>query len=91
VLARFGHLESIPEDPAELGMPPGRAVRLAESLQAHREEACLYRRLATLRVDVPLQEGIGDREWRGVRADFVDACRELGDEALAPRVTRREV
>jgi len=68
-------------------MPPGRAVRLVESLQAHREEAFLYRRLATLRVDVPLQEGIGDLECRGVRADFDEVCRELGDEALAQRVT----
>jgi len=89
VLARFGHLESIPEDPGRLGLPPGRASRLVESLRAHREEVFLYRRLARLRDDVPLQEGLGDLEWRGARAGFEEVCRELGDEAFAQRVTRR--
>ena len=49
VLARFDHLEAIPQDPHDLGLPPGRAARLVESLAAHRDEAFLYRRLATLR------------------------------------------
>jgi 5'-3' exonuclease len=59
VLARYEHLESIPDDPQNWGLSPGRAARLAESLAGHREEALLYRQLATLRHDVPLQE-----HWR---------------------------
>jgi 5'-3' exonuclease len=89
VLARFGSLESIPEDPAELGLPPARAARLLESLDAHREAALLYRRLATLRDDVPLAETLADLEWRGVAADLDEVCRELGDEGLAARVAQR--
>ena len=54
-----------PEEPRELGLSPGRAARLLESLAAHREEALLYRRLATLRDDVPLREDLADLEWRG--------------------------
>ena len=88
VLSRFDHLESIPEDPSQLGLPLGRASRLVESLAAHREEAFLYRRLATLRDDVPLEEGIADLEWRGATADLEELCRELGDEELAKRVTK---
>ena len=55
VLARFAHLESIPADPQEWGLSSGRAARLAESLAQHRAEALLYRQLALLRQDVPLQ------------------------------------
>ena len=88
VLSRFDHLESIPEDPSQLGLPLGRASRLVESLAAHREEAFLYRRLATLRDDVPLEEGLADLEWRGARAELEEVCRELGDEGLAKRVTK---
>ena len=88
VLSRFDHLESIPEDPSQLGLPLARASRLVESLAAHREEAFLYRRLATLRDDVPLEEGIADLEWRGATADLEELCRELGDEELAKRVTK---
>ena len=65
VLSRCDHLEAIPEDPRQLGLPLGRASRLTESLAAHREEAYLYRRLATLRDDAPLDEGPADLEWRG--------------------------
>ena len=89
VLSRFDHLESIPGDPSQLGLPLGRATRLVESLGAHRQESLLYRRLATLRDDVPLEEGVADLEWRGAKADLEELCRELGDEGLAKRVTER--
>ena len=89
VLSRYAHLEAIPEDPRELGLPLGRASRLAESLAAHREEAFLYRRLATLRDDAPLEEGLADLEWRGAGEGLQELCRELGDEALAKRVAER--
>jgi 5'-3' exonuclease len=87
VLAHVDHLESIPEDPRRLGLPLGRASRLVESLADHREEAFLYRRLATLRDDVPLEEGLADLQWRGARAELNEVCRELGDEGLAKRIT----
>jgi len=87
VLARCAHLESIPEDPRRLGLPLGRATRLVESLAAHREDALLYRRLATLRDDVPLEEGLADLEWRGAAAAVKDVCQELGDEGLLKRIT----
>jgi 5'-3' exonuclease len=89
VLSRYAHLEAIPEDPRELGLPLGRASRLVKSLAAHREEAFLYRRLATLRDDAPLEEGLADLEWRGAGEGLQELCRELGDEALAKRVAER--
>ena len=89
VLSRFDRLEAIPEDPGKLGLPLGRATRLVESLAARREEAFLYRRLATLREDVPLAEDVADLEWRGPTAEFGEVCRELGDEGLAQRAARR--
>jgi len=89
VLQRVDHLESIPADPGLLGFPLKRAVRLAESLAAHREEALLYRRLATLRRDVPLGEKLGDLEWRGAAPELEEICRGLGDERLAARVAAR--
>jgi len=87
VLARFGHLGAIPDDPAELGLPAARAARLVESLRAGRADADLFLRLATLRLDVPLEEDVADLEWRGVRPGFAGLCAALGDEGLARRVT----
>lgn len=89
VLARFGHLESIPEDPLEWqlsSVSPGRAVSLSESLTANRQEALLYRRLATLREDVPLEEKLSDLRWQGAHPRLKKFCLELGEERIPERV-----
>jgi 5'-3' exonuclease len=88
VLARYEHLESIPEDPQSWGLSPGRAARLAESLAGHREEARLYRQLATLRQDVPLKESLPDLEWRGAYERLKEICQEMGDEQFPKRISR---
>jgi 5'-3' exonuclease len=88
VLSRYEHLESIPDDPARWGLGSAQALRLAESLRVHQEEVLLYRRLATLRHDVPLQETIADLEWRGAHHRLKELCGELGAEKLPERVPR---
>jgi len=88
ILFRFGHLEGIPQDPQEWGLTPGRSLRLAESLGSHREEAILYRRLATLRSDVPLEETLGDLAWQGAHGRLKEICREWGAEGLPARISR---
>jgi 5'-3' exonuclease len=91
VLASYKHIESIPEDPAAWKpgtLSPGRAVRLAESLAARREEALLYRRLARLREDVPLKEKVADLEWLGAEPGLKEVCQELGEQSLPARIQR---
>jgi 5'-3' exonuclease len=88
VLARYEHLEAIPDDPQSWGLSPGRAARLAESLAGHREEALLYRQLATLRQDVPLQEKLSDLEWLGAYERLKDICQDMGDEQFPKRIPR---
>ena len=65
VLARFGRLEMIPEDPADWDVTVRSADKLATTLREHREEVMLYRTLTTLRRDVPLEETPDDLEWTG--------------------------
>jgi len=89
VLSRYAHLESIPEDPAQWdpgAVSPGRARRLTDNLRSRRDEAFLYRKLATLREDVPLQEKLGDLEWKGATRRLKEFCRELGEESLPTRI-----
>ncbi|HJS19627.1 MAG TPA: 5'-3' exonuclease H3TH domain-containing protein [Anaerolineales bacterium] len=91
VLARFGHIESIPADPLKWqlsSISPGRAASLAESLAAHREEALLYRQLGTLREDVPLQEKLADLKWQGAYERLREFCQTLGEEKIPLRVPR---
>ena len=88
VLSRFLHLESIPNDTARWGLPAARAARLAESLTNNRQDLYLFRRLATLRRDVPATEELADLEWRGADERLRDLCRQLGEEDLLARVPR---
>ncbi|HUH98801.1 MAG TPA: 5'-3' exonuclease H3TH domain-containing protein [Anaerolineales bacterium] len=91
VLARFEHLESIPTDAGEWrlkSITPGRAESLAESLMRHREAALLYRRLATLRQDVPIKEKLSDLKWRGASKELKEICHSLGDERIPQRIAR---
>ncbi len=88
VLARFGHLEDIPDDPAALGLPAARAAKLVESLHARRDEANLYRVLATLRRDAPVTQTLDDLEWKGGTTDLRPLCREIGNERFIDRVPR---
>ena len=89
VLARYHHLEEIPASSENWEVTVRGARTLAENLEASREEARLYRTLATLRLDVPLTESLHDLEWRGAdRASLTALCDELDDEALLSRVPR---
>src|SRR5258706_13195493 len=68
VLAPYEHIEQIPDDAGQWHVPaisPGRAASLATSLAQGREAALLYRKLATLRYDVPLKERLSDLHWQG--------------------------
>lgn len=91
VLARYKHLERIPKDPEKWQLntiSPGRAASLAESLEQHNEDALLYRELATLREDVPLQEKLSDLKWQGAREQLKGICQKLGEEQLPKRISR---
>ena len=91
VLQRFNHIHSIPDDPAKwrLGsVGPGRSASLAASLASHRADAVLFRKLATLRQDVPLKESLADLEWRGARKRLKQLCSEFGVEKIPTRVPR---
>jgi 5'-3' exonuclease len=86
ILEKFAHIEEIPEDTELWGIAAGRAKRLATNLAEGREEAFLFRRLTTLRTDVPLKEDLRDLQWRGARQEFRELCARLGANDLAGRI-----
>lgn len=89
LLAKFVHVEAIPDDPAAWPKGVRGADRLAETLRASRKEVALYKKLATLRTDVPLKESLDDLRWRGAPMDRLDAFAKRYDaSALVPRVQK---
>jgi 5'-3' exonuclease len=89
VLARWGTIERIPADPALWDVKVTGAPRLAATLAAEREDALLYKKLATLVTDVPLKESLDDLAFRGVpRASFDTLCTQLDSRTLRTRAIR---
>jgi 5'-3' exonuclease len=83
VIGAYEHIENVPEHAHQWTVKPRGALTLATTLAAHREEALLYRKLATLIDTVPLIETLEELRFRGVpRAKFETWCDQLGSTAL---------
>jgi 5'-3' exonuclease len=83
VLAKFGHLESIPDDWQTWSVNAASPARLAKTLAAERERALLFRTLATLRTDIPLLDSIDDLRWQGPTPAFGPLAAQL--DSTSPR------
>ena len=84
VLGRYLHIEDIPDSASLWDVRVRGADRLAANLATRRSEAALYKRLATLRLDVPLAEDVDALEWHGAHEGlFRRLCADLGFGALA--------
>jgi 5'-3' exonuclease len=91
VLARYGTIEAIPAQAREWQVQVRGAMRLATNLAERRDDALLYKRLATLVRDVPLPESLEDLRWRGAPRPAWDAwCEEVGAEELRARPRLRD-
>lgn len=83
VLARYLHLEDIPSDPTQWDVTVRGAATMSANLEGRRNDAALYKELATLRLDVPISEGVDDLEWQGVpRHTFEKLCAQLGFKSM---------
>ena len=84
VLAKFGHIESIPVSAQEWHVNVLNSASLAATLARERKLALLFRTLATLRTNIPLFDNVDRLLWTGPRADF-DAVGELLDKAVTEK------
>ena len=83
VLSRYGHLEDIPAG-APWDVPVRGAAALQAVLSREYENALLYRQLATLRRDAPINAAVEAVRWRGAnRPEYEALCRDLGLGRLA--------
>jgi 5'-3' exonuclease len=71
LINRFGRIEDFP---------------LETLTEDNRENALLFKTLATLRIDAPLFADVDELRWRGATASFPSVCKKIGDARLATRV-----
>ncbi|MGA0272378.1 MAG: 5'-3' exonuclease [Ilumatobacteraceae bacterium] len=88
VLSRYGNLEAIPDEASLWDVEGLRgAAKLAATLSEHRDDALLYRTLATVALDVPVGV-VDDWKWLGPTERFAATCERLGAGALVARAQR---
>ena len=92
VLARYGSINDIPDAAAEWDPALRKAVRgsdrLAQTLAAGRDQATLFRLLATLRCDLPLFDDVEETRWLGPTEQMVEIAELLRDASLCERAIR---
>ena len=91
VLGRFGHLEAIPQDWHEWQVKVTAPATLATTLARERENALLFRRLATLRSDLPLFDSIDRLQWMGATAAFPALAQRLDANVRGARLMSSDV
>lgn len=89
VLARFGHIESIPADWGEWRVNVTNASGLARTLSTDRDRALLFRTLAILRTDIALFDNVDELRWRGPTPAFDALGARLDAAITAPRRSSR--
>lgn len=89
LLSHYGKLEAIPDDASQWAVRPRGAEGLAATLAAGREQAMLYRHLATLVTDCQIDASLDAVVHRGVPQDaFTQWCDAFGVTTMRDRVTQ---
>ncbi len=87
VLAKFGSIDAIPDTSRDWGLPGLRgAEKLAVTLRDQRELALLFRRIATVELDVAVGT-VDEWRWRGPTPAFEAWAERLGAPDLWRRAT----
>lgn len=87
VLARFGTIEQIPDRSGEWDLPGLRgAEKLAVTLRENRALAMLFKRIATVELDVEVGR-VDDWRWTGPTPAFEEWAQRLGAPELWTRAT----
>ncbi len=86
LIRAFGSLEAIPVDASRWPREVRGAARLSATLEEQRDQALLFKKLATLRTDAPATESLDELRWRGPRPELRSFCKALGFEDLVDRV-----
>jgi len=79
VLAKFGHIESIPVSCRDWHLNVASAATLADTLERDCKKALLFRTLATLKTDIPLFKKVDELRWTGPTPAFDEIGRLLDD------------
>jgi 5'-3' exonuclease len=87
VLGTYDSIEKIPDSVGQWSVKPRGAEKLSAVLARERSAAMLYKKLATLRTDVPLKETLDQLKYVGTpKETFEKWAQKIGSESVVTRV-----
>ena len=85
VLAKYGHLESIPADWREWRVNANSPAALAQTLARSKDLVRRFRTLATLRTDIAVFQSVDELKWQGPTPDFASVAARLDQAVVATK------
>lgn len=89
ILARYGHLEDIPQDPADWDVTVRGAAKLGATLREQFDDALLFRLIATIQTDdVPTVTDVDELRWTGPKPELAAIAERLDADNLVERAEK---
>jgi len=77
ILSQYRHLEDIPKESSLWQTSIRNSTKLAQTLFSNWDDAILFRKLATLRIDVAVFESLDELKWNRATTHFASFCERI--------------
>ena len=88
VLSRYGHLDKVPSAAGQWDITVRGGAKLAQTLADDLELALLFRRIATIELDAPVDENVAALEWTGPTPEFAELAASIDADRQLARIER---
>ena len=83
ILQTYKHIEAIPLDVSQWTVKVRGQKTLSETLNSQKEDALLFKKLATLRTDAPINTDLQMLAYKGANKDqLFELCQQIGDTSF---------
>lgn len=88
LLARYEHVDNIPASVDDWDVSVRGGAKLAATLVEQRDKALLFRRIATIELDAPVDASVDALEWTGPQSNFAEVAASIDAERILQRVEK---
>ena len=88
MLSRYGTIEQIPLAAGQWDITVRGGAKLAQTLADNRDNALLFKRIATIELDAPVSDSVDELFWTGPTNGFTELAGSVDAQRQLERVNR---
>ncbi len=88
VLSRYGTIEEVPLAGGKWDITVRGGAKLAQTLADNRDDALLFKRIATIELDAPVSDDVEELRWTGPTDGFAELAASIDAERQLDRINR---